>query len=84
MTAARRAGVLMPLDPLRDFLAHYSVGMAGKIAQHAIIESIRGNTIRLVLPSAHRHLMLGSVCDRLHMALQAHIGRPVRLIIEVR
>lgn len=69
---------------ITEFLQHYAQGMSGQIAQHAIVDDVRGGVVRLIIPSTHRHLLIPMACDKLHAALSAHVGQPCRLLIEVR
>lgn len=57
-------------------------GMALQLAAQTELRAIAGNELVLVLPEAYRHLAEKTFADKLKAALDAALGRRVRLRFE--
>ena len=58
-------------------------GMAKQLAQNCELSERIGNTFRLRLPPAHKHLLGKIQEDKLQSELQKRFGESVRVVIDV-
>ena len=56
-------------------------GIAKQLANNCVYDYWDGVTLSLKLDQAHQHMLVGSTEQRLHAALQAHVGRELKLKI---
>jgi DNA polymerase-3 subunit gamma/tau len=56
-------------------------GIAKQLANNCVYDYWDGVTLSLKLDQAHQHMLVGSTEQRLHAALQAHLGRELKLKI---
>lgn len=56
-------------------------GMARQLAQHCELAELGETQVSLRLPPAHKHLLGRAQQDKLQAELQAHFGRPVKVLI---
>jgi DNA polymerase-3 subunit gamma/tau len=73
-----------PLGNWADLLGALKLaGMAKQLAQHCELVGEAGEVIELRLAPAHKHLAEKGPQERLRAAVEEHLGRSVRLKIEV-
>jgi DNA polymerase III subunit gamma/tau len=58
-------------------------GIAKQLAQSSELKSFDGDSLELRVPLAAKHLAEKSFQDKLRAALQEHLGKPVRLTVQV-
>lgn len=58
-------------------------GMARELAQHCELRERSESSFMLRLSPTHRHLQIKTAQDKLQQALDEHLGRPIRLRIEL-
>jgi len=64
-------------------IAHLPMsGMARMLAEHCELAACTDGLIRLMVPPEHRHLADKPYQEKLRQALEAHFGRPLKLLIE--
>ena len=56
-------------------------GMPLQLAMHSVPTQVAGDTVTLSLPEAHQHLAAASFVERLRAALEAHLGRAIKLSV---
>jgi len=58
-------------------------GIAKQLAQSSELKSFDGESLELCVPPAAKHLAEKSFQDKLRAALQEHLGKPVRLTVQI-
>jgi len=80
---AQDAASVLRIDDWPAFVAGMKLsGMALQLAAQTELRAIAGNELVLVLPEAYRHLAEKTFADKLKAALDAALGRRVRLRFE--
>jgi DNA polymerase-3 subunit gamma/tau len=57
-------------------------GLVRELATHSVLKERTGDTFRLVVDTAHAHLVSKRLESRLGDSLAQHLGMPVRLVVE--